>query len=166
MWRSLLRKHRVGERESIKWRRLSAKQLSILFVRRALRLRLRDKPVGVRHNIGEVGWIPASRGGFQHHTAQGRRAADAQKPQPQFEPGRHGMRDPVDPSCPFLFHTLKAISRPFSRRFPPFFARFHRLAEAVPTSPKLEPRAKKRRHKGPRGGAGSGKPGLSRTCQG
>ena len=52
----------------------------LLLMRRALRLRLRDKPVGVRHNIGEVGRVPASRGGFQHHTAQGRRAADAHKP--------------------------------------------------------------------------------------
>jgi len=35
-------------------------------------------------------------------------------------------------------------SRPFSPRFLSFAARFHRLAEAVPTSPKPDPRAKKK----------------------
>ena len=38
---------------------------------------------------------------------------------------------------PYLAH--------FFPRFFPFLARFHRLAETVPTSPKPEPRAKKRR---------------------
>ena len=38
---------------------------------------------------------------------------------------------------------LPAISRPLFPRFFPFFARFHRLAEAVPTSRKPEPGAKK-----------------------
>jgi hypothetical protein len=44
---------------------------------------------------------------------------------------------------PFLAHFP-----PFFPGFPPFFARFHCLAETVPTSPKPEPRAKKRRHEG------------------
>ena len=39
-------------------------------------------------------------------------------------------------------HLLGRIS-PISPRFPPFFARFHRLDEAVPTSRKPEPRAEK-----------------------
>ena len=58
---------------------------------------------------------------------------------------------PVDPSCPFLCsHVLDHIS-PISPRFFPLFARFHRLDEAVPTSPKPEPGAKKRttRPRGP-----------------
>ena len=42
-------------------------------------------------------------------------------------------------------HVLGRIS-PIFPRFFPFFARFHRLDEAVPTSPKPKPRAKKRRH--------------------
>ena len=46
---------------------------------------------------------------------------------------------------PTPLHVLGRIS-PISPRFFPFFARFHRLAEAVPTSRKPEPRAKKRRH--------------------
>ena len=37
-------------------------------------------------------------------------------------------------------HTIYAVSRPFLPRFFPFFARFHRLAEAVPTSRKPKPR--------------------------
>ena len=49
----------------------------------------------------------------------------------------------VDPwLAPFL-HTFQAVSCPFFPRFLPFFARFHRLDEAVPASPKPEPRAKK-----------------------
>ena len=40
-------------------------------------------------------------------------------------------------------HLLDVVSRPFPPRFFSFFARFHRLDEAVPTSPKPEPRAKK-----------------------
>eukprot|EP01045_Picozoa_sp_COSAG04_P016731 COSAG04_NODE_1423_length_6828_cov_13.718978_1_plen_254_part_00 len=60
-------------------------------------------------------------------------------------------RIPVDPSCPFLVHTFKTISHVFSPRFLPFSARFHRLDEAVPTSPKPEPRAKKQPARGPRG---------------
>ena len=39
-------------------------------------------------------------------------------------------------------YVLDRIS-PIFPRFPPFFARFHRLAEAVPTSRKPEPRAKR-----------------------
>ena len=41
-------------------------------------------------------------------------------------------------------HVLDHIS-PISPPFPPFFARFHRLDEAVPTSHKPEPRAKRQR---------------------
>ena len=48
-------------------------------------------------------------------------------------------------------HVLGRIS-PIFPRFFPFFARFHRLAEAVPTSPKPEPRAKKQPTR-PRGGS-------------
>ena len=51
----------------------------------------------------------------------------------------HGEGQPGDPDSFTLFRP----SRPFSPRFFPFFARFHRLAEAVPTSPKPESRAKK-----------------------
>ena len=40
-------------------------------------------------------------------------------------------------------HTFKTISRPFSPRFPPSFARFHRLANTIPTNPKPEPRAER-----------------------
>ena len=46
-------------------------------------------------------------------------------------------------------HVLGRISPIFSPFFP-VFARFHRLAETVPTSPKPEPRAKKQPAKGPR----------------
>ena len=51
-------------------------------------------------------------------------------------------------ACPFSqviptpSHLLDRIS-PILPPFFPFFARFHRLAETVPTSPKPEPRAKK-----------------------
>ena len=50
---------------------------------------------------------------------------------------------PVDPWLAPLVHILWAVSRPFFPRFFPFFARFHRLDEAVPTSPNPESRAKK-----------------------
>ena len=47
------------------------------------------------------------------------------------------------------------VLRPYLAHFPPvfsrFFARFHRLDEAVPTSPKPEPRAEKQPARGPRG---------------
>ena len=45
-------------------------------------------------------------------------------------------------------HLLDRIS-PIPPRFSPFFARFHRLAEPVPTSRKPEPRAKKQWQGGP-----------------
>ena len=46
---------------------------------------------------------------------------------------------------PTPLHVLDRISPIFSP-FPPFFARVHRLDEAVPTSPKPEPRAKRQWH--------------------
>ena len=49
---------------------------------------------------------------------------------------------PPDQVIPTPSHLLGRISPIFSPFFP-FFARFHRLDEAVPTSPKPEPRAKK-----------------------
>ena len=53
---------------------------------------------------------------------------------------------------PFL--SLFTRFRPYLAHFPPvfsgFFARFHRLDEAVPTSPKPEPRAKKQPARVPR----------------
>ena len=51
---------------------------------------------------------------------------------------------------PTPLHVL-AMSRPFPPRVSSFFARFHRLDEAVATSPKPEPRAKKQpaRPRGP-----------------
>ena len=58
---------------------------------------------------------------------------------------------PVDPYLAPFLHTFKAVSRPFFPRNFPSFARFHRLAKAVPTSPKPDPRAKKQpaRPRGP-----------------
>ena len=47
-------------------------------------------------------------------------------------------------------HVLGRISPIFTPFFP-FFARFHRLVETVPTSRKPEPRAKKQPARGPRG---------------
>ena len=58
---------------------------------------------------------------------------------------------PVDPSLAPFLRTSQAVSRPFVPRFFSFFARFHRLDEAVPTSPKPKPRAKKEPAMGPRG---------------
>ena len=48
----------------------------------------------------------------------------------------------VQKVIPTPSHVLGRISPIFSPFFP-FFARFHRLDEAVPTSPKPEPRAKR-----------------------
>ena len=48
----------------------------------------------------------------------------------------HGFRPYLAHFCPVFF---------------PFFARFHRLDEAVPTSPKSDPRAKKQPAREPRG---------------
>ena len=62
--------------------------------------------------------------------------------------GSHGsgIRNQVIPLRPYLAHFPPVFSRFF-----PFFARSHRLDEAVPTSPKPEPRAKKQPARGPRG---------------
>ena len=57
----------------------------------------------------------------------------------------------VIPPLPSCSHFLGHISPNFYPFFP-FFARFHRLDEAVPTSPKPEPRAKKQPAR-PRGGS-------------
>ena len=59
----------------------------------------------------------------------------------------------VIPPLPSLFTLLRPYLAHFCPVFPrffPFFARFHRLAETVPTSPKPEPRAKKQPAPGPR----------------
>ena len=62
----------------------------------------------------------------------------------------------VDPSFPFLVQMFQIVSRPFFPRFFPFFARFHRLAEAVPTSPKPEPQGQETARNTPRGVFDSG----------
>ena len=54
----------------------------------------------------------------------------------------HEDRDRMSQVIPTPLHVLGRIS-PILSPFFPFFARFHRLAETVPTSPKPEPRAKK-----------------------
>eukprot|EP01045_Picozoa_sp_COSAG04_P001605 COSAG04_NODE_55_length_30619_cov_12.038991_4_plen_279_part_00 len=51
---------------------------------------------------------------------------------------------------PSLFTRFRPYLAHFPPRSPPFLARFHRLAEAVPTSPKPEPRAEKQPAPGPR----------------
>ena len=61
-----------------------------------------------------------------------RRQEQQQRQQRQVIPPRSHFLDPISPMFPPFF--------PAPRR------RFLRLAEAVPTSPKPEPRAKKRRH--------------------
>ena len=84
---------------------------------------------------------------------------------PGFEPMSNALMDLVNPSgetvaamiggmgqfqvippLPSLFTRFGPYLAHFLPVFPRCFARFHRLAEAVPTSPKPEPRAKKRRH--------------------
>ena len=47
------------------------------------------------------------------------------------------------PAVPSWFTLLRSYLAHFPPVFFPFFARFHRLDEAVPTSPKPEPRAKR-----------------------
>ena len=56
----------------------------------------------------------------------------------------------VIPPLPSLFTLLRLYLAHFFPVFSRFFARFHRLAETVPTSPKPEPRAKKQPARGPR----------------
>eukprot|EP01045_Picozoa_sp_COSAG04_P052277 COSAG04_NODE_22191_length_359_cov_0.984615_1_plen_84_part_01 len=77
----------------------------------------------------------ASKGGGVHANKEGLRKIPERIAAP--------TRTQVIPPVLSLFTLLKTVSRPFFTRFFPFLARFHRLAEAVPTSPKPEPRAKK-----------------------
>ena len=60
--------------------------------------------------------------------------------------GRDGGEDRSDPDSFTIFRPYLAR---FPPRFPPFFARFHRLAEAVPTSQKPEPSSGSSSRRGP-----------------
>ena len=55
----------------------------------------------------------------------------------------HKEKHQVIPTPPHFLDRISHTSSPFFPVFPRFFARFHRLDEAVLTSPKPEPRAKR-----------------------
>ena len=92
---------------------------------------------GKKHGAGKelYGFIDAQFEGTWHHEEKSKGIF-------MFPDGTRWLRQ-VIPELPSLFTLLRPYLAHFFPENSRFFARFHRLAEAVPTSPKPESRAKK-----------------------